>query len=112
MNKFPQDSKCRFTYAQKQLPAPFVAYADFESLLQPVGDGVYVTQGDGVGVESSKTDFQEHFPCCFVFNIVSSIDPNYSRLLVMFRGKDAAETFVRKLKLEADQLFDEYIATP
>ena len=111
-NKFPQDAKCRFTNLQEQLPAPLVTYADFESILQSVGDGVYVTQCDSVGVESSTTDFQQHFPCSFAFKIVSSIDPNFSRPLIVYRGKDAAETFVRKLQLEADQLFDEYIATP
>ena len=41
--KLAQDSRCRFNNVQKQLPAPFVAYADFESILQPVGDGVDVT---------------------------------------------------------------------
>ena len=29
----------------------------------------------------------------------------------MYRGEDAAEMFVRKLQLEAKQLFDEYIST-
>ena len=59
------------------LPAPFVAYADFESILQPVGDGADVTQCLGVGVESSTTAFQEHVPCSLAFKIVSSIDPNF-----------------------------------
>ena len=49
--QFPQDSRCRFTNVQKQLPASFVAHADFESILQPLGEaGVDVTQGVGVGV--------------------------------------------------------------
>ena len=30
----------------------------------------------------------------------------------MYRGEDVADMFVRKLQLEAEQLFDEYIATP
>ena len=30
----------------------------------------------------------------------------------MYRGEDAAEKFVQKLQLEAQQLCDEYIATP
>ena len=68
--QFPQDSRCRFTNVQKQLPAPFVAYADFELILQPVGDGVNGTQGVGVGIESSTTAFQEHVPCSFAFKIV------------------------------------------
>ena len=110
--KFPKDSLCRFTNVEKQLPAPFAACADSESILQPVGDEVDNTQGVGVGVESSTTAFQEHVPCSFAFKIVSSVDPDFSRPLVTYRDKDAAETFVRKLQLEADELFDEYIATP
>ena len=40
--------------------------------------------------------------------VVSSIDPNFSRPLVMYRGEDAAEKFIHDLQ----QFFDEYIATP
>ena len=36
----------------------------------------------------------------------------FFRPLVTYIGKDAAETFIGKLQLEADQLFDENIATP
>ena len=34
--KFPKDPRCRFTNIQKQLPAPFVVYADFKSILKSV----------------------------------------------------------------------------
>ena len=43
---------------------------------------------------------------------VSSVQPNFSLPLVMYRREDAAEKFVRDLQQEAKQLFDEYIATP
>ena len=43
--KFPKDPMCRFTNIQKQLPAPFLVYADFESILKPVNEDVDVTQG-------------------------------------------------------------------
>ena len=36
--KFPKDLRCRLTNIQKQLLPPFVLYADFESILQRVGD--------------------------------------------------------------------------
>ena len=51
-NKFPKDPKCRFTNIQKQLLSPFVGvvYADFESILQRVGDeAMDTTQGVAVG---------------------------------------------------------------
>ena len=46
---FPQDPRCRFTKIQKQLSAPFVVFADFESILKPVNEGVDVTQGVSTG---------------------------------------------------------------
>ena len=48
--KFPKYPRCRFTNIQKQLQAPFVVYADFESILNPVSEEVNVTHGVGVGV--------------------------------------------------------------
>ena len=46
--KFPKGPMCRFTNIQKQLPAPFVVYADFESILKPVNEDV--TQGVVTGI--------------------------------------------------------------
>ena len=110
--KFPDDPRCRFANIQKQLLAPFVLYADFESILKPVDKEVDTTQGVAVGGESSSHVFQEHTPYRFAYKVVSSVDPNYSRQLIMYRGENAAEKYVRDLQQEAKQLFDEYIATP
>ena len=46
--KFPKDTLCRFTNIQKKLPAPFVVYADYESVLKPLSD-VDTTQGVAAG---------------------------------------------------------------
>ena len=110
--KFSKDARCRFTNIQKQLPAPFGVYADFESILKPVNEDVDATQGVDTGVKSSSTVYQEHVPCSFAYKLVSIVDPDYSRPLVMYRGENAAEKFVRDLQQEAKQLFDEYIVTP
>ena len=107
--KFPKHPRCRFTNFQRQLPAPFVVYADSESILKPVNADVDVTQGVDTGTESSTSVFQEHIPCRFAYKIVSGADPDFSRPLVMYRG-DAAEMFVRKLQLEAKQVCG-YITT-
>ena len=37
--KFPNDPRCRFTNIEKQLPAPFVVYADL-SIMKPVDKDV------------------------------------------------------------------------
>ena len=84
----------------------------FESISQPVTEDVDVTQGVGVGTASSTTSFQEHVPCSFAYKKVSSVDPEFSRPLAMYRGEDAAEKFLRDLQLEAKRLFGEYITTP
>ena len=43
---------------------------------------------------------------------MSSVVPDFSRSLVSYRGEDAGEMYVRKLQEEAEQLFQEYVATP
>ena len=82
--RLPRDSRCRFTNRPKQLPTPFVVYVDFESILQPVNGDVDVTPGVGIGIESSTTVFREHIPCSFAYKIVSSVDPDFSRPIVMY----------------------------
>ena len=89
-----------------------MVYADFESILKPVNGDVDVTQGVAVGTKSSTIVYQEHVPCSFAYKIVSSVDPDFSRPLVMYRGEDAAGKFVRDLQQEAKQLCAEYITTP
>ena len=84
-----------------------MAYADFESILKPVNGGVDVTHGVDTETGSSTTVFQEHLPCSFAYKIVSSVDPDISRPLVMYCGEDAAEKFVRDLQQGAKQLSDE-----
>ena len=114
--KFPKDTRCRFTNTQKQLTAPFVVYADFELILQRVGDeAIDTTEGVAVGGDeptAASGPFQEHLPCSFAYKVVSSVVPDFSRTLVSYRGEDAGEMFVRKLQEEAEQLFQEYIVTP
>ena len=64
--KFPKDPRCRFTNIQKELLAPFVAYADFESILQRVSDeAIDTTQGVTMGGDEPTPEagpFQEHLP--------------------------------------------------
>ena len=66
----------------------------------------------GVEVGGETYILQEHIKCSFAFKVVSSVDPNFSRSLVMYRAENASEKFVCDLQQEAKQLFDEYIATP
>ena len=93
--RFPKDSRCRFTNIQKQLLAPFVVYADFESILQRVDEdeAMDTTQGVAVGGDEPTPagPFQEHLPCRFAYKLVSSVVQNFTRPLVSYRGEDAGE---------------------
>ena len=77
------------------------------SCLKPVNEGVDVTQG----VSTGTTVYQEHVPCSFAYTVLSSVDPDFSQPLVMYRVQDAADKFVCDLQKEAKQLCDNYIAT-
>ena len=116
INKFPKDPMCRFTNIQKQLLAPFIVYAEFESSLQRVGDeAIDSTQGLAVGGDEPTPveHLKEHFPCNFAYKLVSSsVLPDACIPLVSYMGEDAGEVFVRKLQEEAKQLFQEYVDTP
>ena len=84
-------------------------------MLKPVDKDVGATQTTKdveVGGESSSHVSQEHIPCSFAYKVVSSVDPNFSLPLVVYRGENAAEKFVRDLQQEAKQWFDEYIPIP
>ena len=107
--KFPNDPRCRFTKVQKQLPARFVVYADFESVLEPLSD--VDTTRDEVGTESSITPYQEHGACSFSYKIVSSVIPDFSKPIVWYRGPGTTEEFVRGLQREAEELCADYIET-
>ena len=88
-----------------------VIYADFKSILKPVNEGDDVKQGVSTGTASSTTVYQEYVPCSFAYKVVS-VDPDFSRPLIMYCGEDAANKFVCDLHKEAKQLCDEYIAKP
>ena len=114
--KFPKGLRCRFTNIQKQFLAPFVVYADFESILQRVGDeAMDITQGVAVNDDEptpATGPFQENIPCSFAYKLVSREVPGLSRPLVSYSGEDAGEMFVRKLQEEADSCFRSTLLLP
>ena len=73
----------------------FCSICRLESILEPVDKDLDTTQGVEVSGESSSHVFQEHIPCSFADKVVSSVDPKFSRPLVMYRSENAAEKFER-----------------
>ena len=78
---FPySDPILKFINVKKQLKAPLVAYADFESIL--------ISQGDITSAGSVSATYQEPVPCSYGYKIVS-IDPD----IVVHFGEDAVIKF-------------------
>ena len=78
--KFPNDPRCRFTNIQKQLPAPFVVYADFEYVLKRFSD-MDTTHGVEEVGKPSIVPYQEHIACSFAYKIVSIGNPGKALLV-------------------------------
>ena len=55
---FPEDPVVRFKNIKNQVKAPFVVYADFESILKHLNDG---------------NKYQEHIACSYAYQIISNI---------------------------------------
>ena len=68
----------------KQLPAPFKVYADFECYLRDVEiyEGSYIKK------------YHDHVPCSFSYKLVC-IDNKFSKLIVVYRGENAAYEFIK-----------------
>ena len=87
---------------REALPAPFVVYADFESVLEPLSNAD-TTQGVTVGGEPSTIPYQKHVACSYSYKIVSSVIPDFNKPIVWY---------IRELQREAEKLCVEYIYTP
>ena len=84
-------SKVKFTNFHKQLPAPFVIYADFEALTEKV-------QACKPNNDESYTDaYQKHTDCSYGYKVVCCYDDKYSKPVQIYRGTDAAYNFMEKM---------------
>ena len=84
---FPEDPCIKFKAIEKQVEAPFVVYADFEAILNPLNASS--------GEKTVKTE--EHLPCSYSYLIVSRV-PNLEFEKRIYVGLDAAEHFLASLQ--------------
>ena len=73
----------------KQIPVPFKIYADFECNLK------IVESYEG----SYSKKYQDHIPCSFAYKLVC-VDDKISKLIVAFRGENAAFKFIEEFLTE------------
>ena len=84
-------SKVFFYQHQKQLPVPFVAYADFEAITEKI-DSCSPPQH-----KSYTQAYQKHKPSGFGYKVVCHYDKKYSKPAVIYRGENVIEKFIQHL---------------
>ena len=84
-------SKVFFYQHQKQLPVPFVVYADFEAITEKI-DSCSPPQH-----KSYTQAYQKHKPSGFGYKVVCHYDQKYSKPAVIYRGENVIEKFIQHL---------------
>ena len=76
-----------FKNCNKQIPAPFKIYADFECLFKNVDCGV-----DDCFSYTKK--YQDDIPCSFAYKL-ACLDSKFSKYIVVYRIKNAVSKFIK-----------------
>ncbi|KAK4874041.1 hypothetical protein RN001_013401 [Aquatica leii] len=96
------DNVLKFNNFHKKMSVPFVIYADFESLLIPVHTA-FPNPKDPFTVKTCK-----HEPYAFAYYIKSTENDEWSRLK-LYRGVDAARTFINWLESDIHQIYSNHL---
>ena len=81
----------KFNNFHKQLPVPFVIYADFEAITEKISG----CQPDN---DKSYTEaYQKHTDCGYGYKIVCCYDDKYSKPVTIYRGEKAVYKFMEAM---------------
>ena len=83
----------KFKNIQHMMKAPYVIYADTESIIQPV---------DSPNTDSNTVQTSEHIPCSFAYTVVRSDGKVISEKL--YRGEDCMDVLFEKLEQELENI--------
>ena len=104
-----QGSTIKFKDGQNQFKVPFIMYADFESILEPMGLQVPGSLSDPTESPSLNptqpytNEVNQHTPSGWcVYSKFTYGD--FDNPLILYRGKDCIETFCNYIKGEAHRL--------
>ena len=90
----PIGSKIEFTNYNKQMQAPFVIYADFEAITEPI-------HGCNQSNQQSFTEaYQKHTDCGYGYKVVCCYDDQYSKPIKYYRGEKAVYKFMQAMLAE------------
>ena len=79
----------------KQLPVPFKICANFECVLKKIECDINECDSN----ISYKRKYQHHIPCSFAYKVVC-IDNKFSKKVVLYRGKNAVNKFIKSILSE------------
>ena len=90
--KMPEPgSKISFTNFRKQLPAPFVIYADFEAITEKVSQK-----------KSQTEQYQKHTACGYGYKVVCCYDDKFSKPAKIYRGEMTIQKFMKDMLAEVE----------
>ena len=87
----------KFNNFHKQLPVPFVIYADFEAITKKV-QGCKQSEEMGSYTEA----YQTHEDCGSAYKVVCCYDDKYSKNICIYRGENAVYGFMEKMLEEVE----------
>ena len=93
----------KFNNFHKQLPVPFVIYADFEAITKKVQG---CEQSEEMENEKNKRSYMEayqtHEDCGYGYKVVCCYDDKYSKYTCIYRGENAVYKFMEKMLEEVE----------
>ena len=81
----------KFENFHKQLPVPFVIYADFEAITEKIDSCQPNDQ------KSYTEKYQKHTDCGFAYKLVCCYDNKFSKPVHLYRGKNAVYKFLEAM---------------
>ena len=88
----------KFNNFHKQLPVPFVIYADFEAVTKKVQGCEQSEEMKKDKDRRSYTEaYQTHEDCGYGYKIVCCYDDKYSKYTCIYRGRNAVYKFMEKM---------------
>ena len=93
----------KFNNFHKQLPVPFVIYADFEAITKKVQG---CKQSEEMKKDKDRTSYTEayqtHEDCGYGYKVVCCYDDKYSKYTRIYRGENAVYKFIEKMLEEVE----------
>ena len=93
----------KFNNFHKQLPVPFVIYADFEAITKKVQGCEQSEEMKNEKNERSYTEaYQTHEDCGYGYKVICCYDDKYSKYTSIYRGENAVYKFMEKMLEEVE----------